>query len=279
MTSRREFCPHGHCLSDDNLVVSCLRRGLRVCKTCVNARDRARRKKLVFSDGRTAEEVAIQCKRGHKKSPENRTMTGHCKQCANARAKEWKRKKRRELGIQERASRPTKTTCKHGHPLHVVKCSKWGTKKKCKTCENIISENARRAKGIAPLIRRDAAWRRTQRVKHQMAREARKKQTFVEYVDPIRLYERDAGICGICKQSVHVNAFEVDHIRPISKGGEHSYQNTQISHPSCNRRKQAIIPYTRLLEDTGKPNHAIVGNGENSSCQLNARAVNARHGT
>lgn len=73
--------------------------------------------------------------------------------------------------------------------------------------------------------------------KRQLTRRTRKKNKFVEYVDPRVLYERDGGICGICKTQVHMNNFHVDHIIPLSRGGKHSYENTQIAHQHCNQVK------------------------------------------
>lgn len=66
---------------------------------------------------------------------------------------------------------------------------------------------------------------------------ARKTNQFVEYVNPQTLYERDRGICGICSKHVDLKDFSIDHIKPLSKGGEHSYINTQTSHLSCNMQK------------------------------------------
>jgi 5-methylcytosine-specific restriction endonuclease McrA len=48
------------------------------------------------------------------------------------------------------------------------------------------------------------------------------------------------GMCGICKQFI-VGKFHVDHVIPLSKGGLHSYANTQPAHPDCNQRKSATI--------------------------------------
>jgi 5-methylcytosine-specific restriction endonuclease McrA len=66
---------------------------------------------------------------------------------------------------------------------------------------------------------------------------ARKASAFVEAVDAGLLYQRDEGICGICGKPVEHWRFEIDHIIPLSKGGEHSYANTQIAHGRCNRSK------------------------------------------
>jgi 5-methylcytosine-specific restriction endonuclease McrA len=68
---------------------------------------------------------------------------------------------------------------------------------------------------------------------------ARKFVGFIERVDREVLFARDGGRCGICSRPVDRESFHVDHVNPISKGGEHSYANTQIAHPICNMRKGA----------------------------------------
>lgn len=65
-------------------------------------------------------------------------------------------------------------------------------------------------------------------------RRAREKAAFVEAVDRAVLYERDGGVCGICRRPVSRPESSVDHIIPLSKGGEHSYANTRIAHLRCN---------------------------------------------
>lgn len=74
-------------------------------------------------------------------------------------------------------------------------------------------------------------------------RRARVMNAFVEVVDPAVVFRRDKGICGICRQPVATNSlWEVDHVRPLSKGGEHSYANVQLSHRRCNRVKRDKVP-------------------------------------
>lgn len=58
----------------------------------------------------------------------------------------------------------------------------------------------------------------------------------MEHVDPRVLWQRDEGVCGICAQPIE-GGFDVDHIIPLVAGGEHSYANTRIAHPTCNRAK------------------------------------------
>ena len=78
--------------------------------------------------------------------------------------------------------------------------------------------------------------------KHSSARLARKREAFVELVDALEVYDRGHGICGICQEPVSPDNFNVDHIIPLARGGEHSYANTQPAHPSCNFRKGAKLP-------------------------------------
>ena len=59
----------------------------------------------------------------------------------------------------------------------------------------------------------------------------------VEKIDRGEVYIRDNGICGICKCHVPLHEVTIDHIIPLSKGGEHSKRNIQIAHRSCNSAK------------------------------------------
>lgn len=51
------------------------------------------------------------------------------------------------------------------------------------------------------------------------------------------------GICGLCGEPVEFNKSEVDHIIPISLGGNHIEENVHIVHISCNRRKKDHMDY------------------------------------
>lgn len=75
---------------------------------------------------------------------------------------------------------------------------------------------------------------------------------FEEIVDKRILFELFEGHCGICGQTVEYKDATIDHIVPLSKGGKHSYANTQIAHAPCNRRKADKLPgldYERLPND------------------------------
>lgn len=68
-------------------------------------------------------------------------------------------------------------------------------------------------------------------------RRVTKRRAAAGAVSALVLLEMDDGVCGICGEDVDPLAFHVDHVIPLSRGGEHSYANTQVAHPSCNLSK------------------------------------------
>lgn len=71
---------------------------------------------------------------------------------------------------------------------------------------------------------------------------ARKLDAFIEAVSSEVVYERDMGLCGICGLSVEIGEFHLDHRIPLSRGGQHSYENCQTAHSHCNVRKSSKLP-------------------------------------
>ena len=72
-----------------------------------------------------------------------------------------------------------------------------------------------------------------------------KKDAFVENVSPELVMERDGWMCGICGERIPKSAKypdplspSLDHIVPLSSGGEHSMKNVQAAHFLCNSRKK-----------------------------------------
>jgi 5-methylcytosine-specific restriction endonuclease McrA len=59
----------------------------------------------------------------------------------------------------------------------------------------------------------------------------------VTTVDRERVAARDGWRCGICGGLVTRETWSLDHIVPLSKGGEHTYENVQLAHLGCNSRK------------------------------------------
>ena len=70
------------------------------------------------------------------------------------------------------------------------------------------------------------------------------KEAYIETVNIGVLFNRDGERCQICHRKLnlkrevpHPLAATIDHIIPLSLGGEHSYKNTQLSCFMCNSLK------------------------------------------
>lgn len=117
----------------------------------------------------------------------------------------------------------------------------------CPRCGTDISRRSRQAVHCEPCALLHIAERRWDhpdelrelRAMHKATRRARKRDQFVEKVYRSKVFKRDDGICGICLKTVDPLNWHLDHIRPLARGGEHSYANTQVAHPVCNQRKSA----------------------------------------
>jgi 5-methylcytosine-specific restriction endonuclease McrA len=78
----------------------------------------------------------------------------------------------------------------------------------------------------------------------------------VEHVDRAIVFARDQWICQLCHTRVprtakypHPLSATIDHIIPISQGGEESYRNCVLAHFGCNSRKRnrSTVQQLRLL--------------------------------
>ena len=65
-----------------------------------------------------------------------------------------------------------------------------------------------------------------------------------ETVEYEKVYERDKGVCQICGLPVSADKFideswggSIDHVIPLSMGGEHTIDNCQLAHRICNSLK------------------------------------------
>lgn len=121
-----------------------------------------------------------------------------------------------------------------------------------------IQAKARRAANPEPARIASKAWRSrnleqssaTNRAWYLANRE-RKRQTnynrrarkhgvpFVEVIEFSVVYERDGGVCQICGEPIGAAEWHIDHVKPLARGGEHSYANVQLAHAHCNHVKQA----------------------------------------
>ena len=75
------------------------------------------------------------------------------------------------------------------------------------------------------------------------------------------LIRRQNGKCGICQQQLPEDLTEVhiDHVFPVTKGGDNNIGNLQAAHRSCNVAKGATV----VPEEGGGP--VVTGVGEDSA--------------
>ena len=124
----------------------------------------------------------------------------------------------------------------------------------CKVCgKKVITEYGNKRRNICS---DDCAKTYKLSRKHHSIRHKEKKKRYLKQRDKIlkkvtiqqvcydELYERDKGICKICGMPISINRKinnnwdgTVDHIVPLSCGGEHSNSNCQITHRICNSLK------------------------------------------
>lgn len=168
----------------------------------------------------------------HLLTPEHVFASGVFKgQCRTCRLAGRRRRRARNAA-------PKPETCPNGHPLSARRPGR----SDCAICHREAAVRRARLRGAKPAVRLTRQQKLEQRRKWQAKRNALKRAAFVETVNPSVVYERDAGICGICREPVPRDAYEIDHIMPLSRRGEHSYANTQVAHKHCNRRKWASLP-------------------------------------
>ena len=82
----------------------------------------------------------------------------------------------------------------------------------------------------------------------------------VEVFDPMEVFERDGWVCQLCEKPVdqlleHPDPMckSLDHKTPISLGGDHSRENTQLTHLRCNIRKGANVAPDEPPRQTRNP--------------------------
>jgi 5-methylcytosine-specific restriction endonuclease McrA len=86
------------------------------------------------------------------------------------------------------------------------------------------------------------------RDKHQRYVARRRGAERVEKIDRRYVYERDGGKCHICCRSVSSKRFSLDHLVPLSRGGNHTLDNVRLAHIPCNsRRGPGRLPAQLLL--------------------------------
>jgi 5-methylcytosine-specific restriction endonuclease McrA len=64
-----------------------------------------------------------------------------------------------------------------------------------------------------------------------------------EPVDYAAILAEFGMVCHLCCRAIEARSdLDFDHVIPLARGGEHSYDNIRPSHSTCNRRKGAKLP-------------------------------------
>lgn len=74
----------------------------------------------------------------------------------------------------------------------------------------------------------------------------------IEEFDVLAVFERDGWLCRVCGGRVPPRITydgplspSIDHIVPVSAGGDHTYENTALTHQSCNGAVKRERPLER----------------------------------
>lgn len=123
-------------------------------------------------------------------------------------------------------------------PFKPYKYGDGRTRRTCsRTCGNKLTGREKRR----PV---DGLVSRTKNLNKCHRRAERIKAATVERVDRLVVFERDGWICHLCTEPVDRTLSgrdrlgpTLDHVVPLSRGGEHSYANVKLAHRRCNVRR------------------------------------------
>jgi len=67
----------------------------------------------------------------------------------------------------------------------------------------------------------------------------RRGATVIECFSRADIFERDGGVCHVCGELVDPDNWHIDHLLPLSRGGQHVAANVAVAHPKCNGARRA----------------------------------------
>lgn len=194
-----------------------------MCKSCYE-------KQRIAKVGRKPNRSYCVCKRcGYIKI---HSSMGFCKVCYNYNLKEKNPK--------------YKESCDAAHSRWFK--NKWDNdpeyrEKKMASNKEWVEENREKKREINRRYNRSKKGRLRDK-KKKTIRRAREKCSVVEDIHPIEIFERDDYVCQLCgkpidpiKKYPDLMSASIDHIIPVSLGGNHTYDNLQAAHFLCNTQK------------------------------------------
>lgn len=138
------------------------------------------------------------------------------------------------------------TTCRVVKPLAAFSrltkpksVSRW-VSDACKECTNAYNR-AYYQKNKARIKAATAKWAadNPERMKVIRARNRIKRRVKVcdKSITVFKIRERDDNICQLCNKSCTPETESIDHIIPVTRGGQHVWDNVQLAHRTCNAQK------------------------------------------
>lgn len=152
----------------------------------------------------------------------------HCDEC-----------RRVDTRRRPRPRKPTRTCVRCGEEVEPRRTE--DTCIKCATCVVCGAGGPDRGRYCAKCAR--ARWAGAQRQAAAKWR-ARRRSQYVEDVSPAYIFNRDNWTCHLCLLPIPESSkwpdpqsASIDHVVPLSKGGDHSNANCRASHLACNLSK------------------------------------------
>lgn len=231
------------------------------CRSCASAASRvsylrhssARKAGVALWQKANAAKVAASARRRYLESRESTLAKQRDERKANPGGR-WEvvnRERSRETTRAWRIANPEKYAAQKARAAEQRRATKQTAeqmKAACNRAREWRAKNLARAREICRQWRMSNPERAAELArKGVLTRRARIRGAYVETVDPMKVYSRDCGVCGICSRPVEMEeSWHVDHVIPLSRGGEHSYANVQLAHATCNKSKGSRLQHTEV---------------------------------